>query len=513
MTRPKRPRAVRAGDPPVVGFVSLGCAKNLVDSEKMLGQIAEAGAILTGDESVADTMVVNTCGFLDAARQEALDVIRELAERKRRGELRRIVVAGCLVQRDGEKLREIIPEIDALVGVHNRDDVARAVTGSVMPVEPGYAGLPPRRAGSGPALSALPPSRPASADPNPARQCRAKPPTSCVVGSAGSPRSNGGHTDLYLGDYHPQPWSDQGRLRLTPRHYAYVRISEGCDQKCTFCTIPSIRGPLHSKPPDALVAECRELMADGARELVLIGQDTTSYGRDFDYEPGLAGLLRTLDAACDGARWLRLMYAYPSIFSDEMIDTIAACDRVVKYIDLPLQHINDRVLKAMGRRVTRRRTEALLAKLRGRIPGVTIRTTFIVGFPGETAAEFEELLTFARDFGFDALGAFRYSHEPETPAGRMKNALDDAVKQERYQRLMETQREVALAAARRRVGHTFDVVVDERRDGGSVARHAGQAPEVDSVCRLGGAAEPGAWVPVVCIDSDGYDLVVQPRAQ
>jgi len=533
MTRAERARAARDGDPPVVGFVSLGCAKNLVDSEKMLGQIAEAGAVITGDESVADTIVVNTCGFLDAARQEALDVIRELAERKRRGALRRIVVAGCLVQRDGEKLREIIPEIDALVGVHNRDDVARAVVRSAAPTEPGHAGLggPARqgRAGVSPALGqatrdgtgvplpTLPQPLSKSLYRNPGGRASGPSPDRPEVGPPGRlvrrSKREGSRVDLHLGDYHPRPWSDRGRLRLTPRHYAYVRISEGCDQKCTFCTIPSIRGPLHSKPPDAIVAECRELIADGARELVLIGQDTTSYGRDLGYEPGLAGLLRTLDAACDGARWLRLMYAYPSIFTDEMIDTIAACDRVVKYIDLPLQHINDRVLKAMARRVTRRRTEALLEKLRRRIPGVTIRTTFIVGFPGETDAEFAELLAFVRDFGFDALGAFRYSHEPETPAGRMKHALDDAVRQERYERLMETQREVARAAARRRIGHTFDVVVDERRRAVSVARHAGQAPEVDSVCRLaGGPAEPGDWVPVVCTDSDGYDLVVQPRA-
>ena len=530
MTRPKRAHAARDSDPPVVGFVSLGCAKNLVDSEKMLGQIAEAGAVITADESVADTMVVNTCGFLEAARQEALDVIRELAERKRRGELRRIVVVGCLVQRDGEKLCEIIPEIDALVGVNNRDDVARAIGRSVEPAEPGHAGLPSRRVGSGPGLQGSAGVSPASGQAvrdgtgvplptlsQPLLAAASRPWRPEREGGGGGHRlvagRERGRADLYLGDYHPQPWTDQGRLRLTPRHYAYVRISEGCDQKCTFCTIPSIRGPLHSKPPDALVAECRELIADGARELILIGQDTTSYGRDRGYEPGLAGLLRTLDAACDGARWLRLMYAYPSIFSDEMIDTIAACDRVVKYIDLPLQHINDRVLKAMGRRITRRRTEALLERLRRRIPGVTIRTTFIVGFPGETEAEFAELLAFVRDFGFDALGAFRYSHEPETPAGRMKNVFDDAVRQERYERLMETQREVALAAARRRVGHTFDVVVDERRADGVVARHAGQAPEVDSVCRLvGGPAEPGDWVPVVCTDSDGYDLVVQPRA-
>ena len=183
-------------------------------------------------------------------------------------------------------------------------------------------------------------------------------------------------------------WSDTGRLRLTPQHYAYVRISEGCDQKCTFCTIPSIRGPMRCKQPNELLAECHELISDGARELILIGQDTTSYGRDIGYEPGLAGLLRFLDARCEGARWIRLMYVYPTVLSDEVLDAIAECNRVLKYIDIPLQHINDRMLKAMGRRINRAKTEALLQRIRRRVPDVTIRTTFIVGFPGETEAEF-----------------------------------------------------------------------------------------------------------------------------
>jgi ribosomal protein S12 methylthiotransferase len=464
----------------VVGFVALGCAKNLVDSEKMLAEIAESGAVLS-DESAADTIVVNTCGFLESARQEALQVLRGLAVRKRRGEIRRIVVAGCLVQRDGERLRATVPEIDALVGVNNRADVARAVW-------------------HGPQTG----------------------------------------VDLYLGDYHPQGWSDQGRLRLTPRHYGYVRISEGCNQKCTFCTIPSIRGPVHSKHPDALVAECRELIADGARELILIGQDTTSFGADLDFAPGLAGLLRRLDAECDGARWIRLMYVYPSVLTAAMLDAIAECRRIVKYIDIPLQHINDRMLRAMGRRVNRRQTEALLAEIRRRIPGVAIRTTFIVGFPGETEGEFEELVAFVRDFGFDAAGAFQYSLEPETPAGRMRDQHAAAVKRERYERLMRVQQEVALAAARRRIGRTLEVVVDHERaaaplsgragveagairagsrsraadtiDALAVARHAGQAPEVDPVCLVTGGGKPGQRLVARCTNTRGYDLVVTRTA-
>ena len=517
-----RPEAAGAGGRPVVALVSLGCVKNLVDSEVMLARVAEAGAIISADESAADTIVVNTCGFLAAARDEALQVLRELAERKRRGALRRIVVAGCLVQRDAYKLLEAVPEIDALVGVHNRQDLARAVCGPGTQLATRPAGQVPEPEGEKLEVSGR-------GTPRAAARARSAGPA-----RRGRPGARSRAVDLYLGDYRLRPWSDQGRLRLTPRHYAYVRISEGCNQKCTFCTIPAIRGPLHSKRPEQLVAECRELIADGARELILIGQDTTSYGVDIGYEPGLAGLLRKLDAACDGAKWLRLMYAYPSVFTDAMIDAIAECERVVKYIDLPLQHINDRLLRAMHRRVTRAQTEALLERIRRRIPGVTIRTTFMVGFPGETEAEFAELLEFVRGFGFDAVGAFRFSPEPGTPAARMNNQLDEAIRQERYQRLLLTQQQVAFAAARRRIGQVFQVLVDgpreRRREDASgpagredrrgervfVARHSGQAPEVDGVCLLptsaarGRGLAPARFLTVRCVASDGYDLIVAP---
>lgn len=468
-----------------MAFVSLGCVKNLVDSEKMLGQLAEAGALLTGDESTADTVVVNTCGFLGRSRDEAVEILRDMAARKRAGRLKRIVVAGCLAQRDGPALLELVPEIDALVGVNNRDDVIRAVMHTER-----FAQTRSADGASGPREHAAGPAR------RPARNV-----------------SGGISADLYLSDYHPQAWSDQGRLRITPRHYAYVRISEGCDQKCTFCTIPSIRGPLHSKPVEQIVAECREMICDGARELILIGQDTTSYGRDMGYGPGLAGLLRELDGACDGARWLRLMYVYPSILTDEMLDAIAECARVVKYIDIPLQHISDRMLRAMHRRVTRKQTEDLLARIRRRIPGVTIRTTFIVGFPGETEADFAELVAFVRDTGFDAVGAFRYSNEPGTPAYRMKGQLGEAVIEARYERLMLAQQELAFAAARKMIGRTLEVVIDEGGDAGrdALARHAGQAPDVDPCCLLAEApAGAGDFLSVRCVDTDGYDLVVEP---
>jgi ribosomal protein S12 methylthiotransferase len=446
-----------------VGFVSLGCAKNLVDSEKMLGQIAEAGCTLTGDPAEADVIVINTCGFLADSRVEALEAIEEMARYKTQGRCSRIVVAGCLVQRDGKKLLAEAAGIDALVGVNNRDDVVRAVLGERSDAT---------------------------------RQ--------------DSERSGG--VDLHLGDYHPHVDIDTSRMRLTPGHYAYLRVSEGCDQKCTFCTIPSIRGPMHSKPPEAILAEARELIADGAVEINLIGQDTTSYGADIGYGPGLAGLLRELNTL-SGVGWIRLMYVYPSVFTDEMIEALATCDKVVKYVDIPLQHINDRVLKAMRRRITRAETERLLEKLRTRIEDVTIRTTFIAGFPGETRDEFEELLSFIHGFGFDALGVFPYSLEPDTPAGRMPEQLNDQDKQARADEIMAAQQSIAFARATRYIDRRFKVLVESDDGECIVGRHAGQAPEVDPVTYLDADdLSPGDFVDVRCTGTDEYDLIAEPTS-
>lgn len=474
MSRPKR-----------IAFVSLGCAKNLVDSEKMLGQLAEAGCAITADEDDADVVVINTCGFLEASRIEADEVIREAVARKDGGRVKRVVVAGCLVQRDKEAILDRVAGIDALVGVNNRDDVVRAVLGNGAATHSGKKGARGRGKTNGANGKSI----------------------SLAVQSAPARTS-----DIYLTDYHPFVQLDTSRLRLTPRHYAYLRISEGCDQKCTFCTIPSIRGPMHCKPPSMVLEEARELVADGTVEISLIGQDTTSYGLGADpIEGGLAGLLRQLNKV-DGLAWTRLMYVYPSIFSDEMIDAIAECEHVCNYIDIPLQHINDKILKAMHRRITRSQTETLLQKLRDRIPGVTIRTTMIAGFPGETDEQFAELVDFVRDFGFDALGVFPYSLEPDTPAGRMANQFSASVKAERVDALMSAQQEVAFSRADTRVGATFDVLVDEiLEDGAAAGRHEGQAPMVDSVTRVSECkAKPGEFVKVRCVSRQDYDLVSIP---
>jgi len=447
MTQPRR-----------VAFVSLGCAKNLVDSEKMLGQLAEAGCVITADESEADVIVVNTCGFLEASRTEADEVVAEALANKQQGGAQRIVVAGCLVQRDKQAILDRLPGIDALVGVNNRDDVVRAVLGESS------------------------------------------------SGSANKP------ADIYLSDYHPFVQIDTARLRITPRHYAYLRISEGCDQMCTFCTIPSIRGRMHCKPPSVVMTEARELVSDGVKEISLIGQDTTSYGLGDDpIDGGLAGLLRQLNQL-DGLGWVRLMYVYPSVMTDDILNAVAQCEKVCNYIDIPLQHINDRVLKAMHRRVDRNATEQLLTKIRDTIPGVAIRTTLIAGFPGETQGEHDELLQFVKDFKFDALGVFPYSLESDTPSGRMPDQLSDKVKRERTEELMLAQQEVAFATADECVGTTFEVLVDSvDQDGRAVARHQGQAPSVDSVVHITRAgAKAGDFIDVRCTARDNYDLVAVP---
>src|SRR5690349_7995783 len=319
---PKSPKPIRS-----VAFVSLGCPKNLVDSERMLGLLAQDGLAITPNAEEADAIVINTCGFLEASKTESLDEIRRAIEMKKAGNCKRVVVAGCLVQRHKTKLLAEVPEVDRLVGVFDREHIVEAVRGKE------------------------------------------------------NPRQEHGH---FLGKYHdlsrelaggtdlgskqtktnrlPVFEDDRARLRLTPRHYAYLRISEGCNQGCAFCTIPSIRGPMRSKPIEQILAEARELAADGAVELNLIGQDTTSFGSDIAFTPGLSGLLRTLDKQLKDVHWLRLMYAYPSCFTDEMIEALAECGRVVKYIDMPLQHINDEMLTKMKRRVTRNQIETLLHK-------------------------------------------------------------------------------------------------------------------------------------------------------
>ena len=431
--------------PKTVALVSLGCPKNLVDSEKILAHLAEGGFVVGAPMDDADVIVVNTCGFLAAARQESLDVIAEALEHKRAGRAGRVVVAGCLVNRDAERLYELAPGIDAIVGVNDRDDILAAARGR-------------RR-----------------------------------VTLAGPCR----------GRIH----SDAGRFRLTGRHTAYLRIAEGCSRRCSFCTIPAIRGPYRSKPPRRVLAEARELIADDAVELNLIAQDTTAYGCDLGGRTDLARLLKDLDKL-DGARWIRLMYAYPKRFTRQLIDAIAECRHVVPYVDVPLQHISDPILRRMRRGAGRAATEKLLRGLRDRIPGVVIRTAFIVGFPGESDERFEELLRFIRDFRFDALGVFEFSPEQGTEAERLGRQVPDDVKAERAEALMLAQQEIAFAANRRRIGAPIEVLVDGKDlRGRRVGRYYGQAPDVDGICLLNSRAPAGSFVRGKVVGCDGYDLI------
>lgn len=435
-----------------VGVISLGCAKNLVDSEVMLADLAQAGCAVTADLDQADVILVNTCGFLAAARDEAVEAIEQAVQLKQTGRCRRVVVVGCLVQRDGNRLHQAVPGIDVLLGLQQRDRLVDAVLGPA------------------------PPSEPIIADPT----------------------------------REPMP-PDTARLRLTPRNYAYLRITEGCDQRCTFCTIPMIRGPMRSKPPQVVLDEAAELVADGAVELNIIAQDTTAYGHDLDDELALAGMLRRLNDI-EGVAWIRLMYAYPRRFDDALVDALAECERIVKYVDMPLQHIDDRILKRMGRHVTRNDVERLLARLRDRIPDLALRTTLMVGFPGETDAESTELLDFVRETRFDALGVFEYSREPETPAARLPDHLPDRVKRQRYDAIMQTQQTIAFDKADAMIGQSMNLLVEHTDpDGRLICRHAGQAPEVDSVVVVvDPPRRPGPFLRARCVRRDGYDLIARP---
>lgn len=434
-------------------FVSLGCPKNLVDSERMLGMLRLDGYELVDDPRGADFVVVNTCGFIEAARQESFAAIDEMLELKRRGELRGVIVSGCLAERQREALLEARPEIDHLVGVFGREEVTKVADRLL-------GGLTEQR------------------------------------------------TVFHPAPTHPLP--DRARLRITPRHFAFLKISEGCDRLCTFCAIPRMRGKHHTKPIEEVVAEARELAADGVRELVIVAQDTTYYGMDLYGRPRLAELLRELEQL-EGLDWIRLMYLYPMYVTDELIDVIADSRRIVPYLDLPLQHINDRMLRRMQRRVNRRETEELLTRLRAGIPKLVLRTTFITGFPGETEEEFAELEQFVEEQQFERMGVFTYSLEPDTPAARLPDHVPEEVKEERRGRLMATQQEIAFAWNDAQIGQRREILIDAAVPGEKnawVGRSFADAPDVDGVVYVTGQRlSVGAMVPCEVVARSGYDLV------
>jgi ribosomal protein S12 methylthiotransferase len=436
--------------PVTVGFIALGCPKNIVDSEKMLAQIAQAGFLITAEPENADVVVINTCGFIAPAKAEALDTIARIVRCKAAGSVKKVIVAGCLPQRLGRELFKQAGGIDALLGLGHRDDIAAIITKTL------YAG----------------------------------------------------HRAAYLSPPSCKISDDTARLLITPAHTAYLRISEGCDHKCSFCTIPAIKGLFRSKPPEAVFAEALELTRSGVVELNIIAQDTACYGRDLKIRNGLSKIARELEKI-ESLKWLRLMYMYPPGITSQLIDTIAASEKIVHYIDLPIQHINNKILKDMRRADTEQTISLIIEKLRASISDIVLRTTIIVGFPGETDEQFNQLLQFIKWAEFDALGAFEYYPEPGTPAAEMPGQLPGGLKRQRLEELMLTQQKIAFEKNEKRFGAKLSCLVDSvDKQHTGMGRFYGQAPDIDSICIIENCrAARGQFIDVNVFGMKNYDLL------
>jgi ribosomal protein S12 methylthiotransferase len=441
----------------------------------MLGLAQQAGHELTQDATGADVLVVNTCAFIDSAKQESIDAILEMAQHKKDGACRRLIVTGCLAERYRDELMAQIPEIDAVLGTGEVPDIVRAIGGVVDA----------RQTSRGAGVSPLAFFK--SSEPREPRQL----PT-------------------YIYD------ADTPRLLATPKHYAYVKIAEGCDYKCAFCIIPTLRGAYRSRPGESIVREARALAARGVKELLLISQDTTFYGIDRHERGALARLLRELNTV-DGLEWIRLLYLYPTTIDDDTLAAMAECDKVCKYVDLPLQHASNPVLRRMKRPGTRTGYDTLLARIRDRVPGVALRTTFIVGFPGETGADLDELCAFVSDHAFDHVGVFTYSHEEGTSAFRLDDDVPARTKSARRSRVMGLQKRLVQSRQRARIGQRLRVLVD-----GPAAEHelvlkarlASQAPDIDASVFLTDCDpsryRAGDFAEVDIVGARDYDLIGRP---
>jgi ribosomal protein S12 methylthiotransferase len=463
-----------------IGFVSLGCPKNLVDGEVMLGLARNAGHEITANADEADAIVVNTCAFIDRAKEESVDAILDMARLKRDGQCRRLVVTGCLAERYRDELRKEIPEIDAVLGTGDVPDIVEALGG--MRAAAATAGAVP--------LTVYRSSRSVTAPADAASDVSAGP--------------------TYLYD------ASTPRVLTTPHHYAYVKIAEGCDYTCAFCIIPTLRGQYRSRDEDSIVREAGDLAARGIRELLLISQDTTFFGIDRGERGALARLLRRLNGI-DGLTWIRLLYLYPTTITDDVLDAMAECEKVCRYVDLPLQHASSTVLKRMRRPGSRASYDTLLARIRARVPGVALRTTFIVGFPGETEADVAELEAFVRDTGFDHVGVFTYSHEEGTRAHGLDDDVPARVKRARRDRIMRLQKQLVTKARRTQVGQLVPVMVDGPSPDSDlvvVGRLEGQAPDIDSQVIFSdcdpSTLRPGTLVQARVLAARGYDLIVAP---
>lgn len=434
-----------------IGFISLGCPKNMVDSERMLAQITQAGLLITANPDDADVVVINTCGFITPAKAEAIEAIKHAIACKHKGTVKKVIVAGCLSQRMGAELFNEVKGIDAVVGLGQRDRIAEIIKKTLT----------------------------------------------------------SGESAAYLEHACQLPLSDKTRLRITPKHWAYLRISEGCDHRCAFCTIPFIRGRFKSKPLEMIVSEARELIESGAVELNLIAQDTSFYGKDLKINDGLAQLIQELEKI-SSLKWLRLLYLYPTGITDELLKTIAASKKVVHYFDIPLQHINDQILKSMRRPDSREQIYKLIEKIRVILPDSALRTTLIVGLPGETEKEFEELLDFIKWAGFDCLGCFKYYPETGTVAAQMPGQVIEKIKEERADQLMLTQQEIAFNKNKNCLGQHLTCLLDSVQKGLGTGRFYGQAPEIDSVCIVKNCtATPGTFLNTKIVGTKDYDLIVE----
>src|SRR6266480_2931382 len=442
-----------------VGFISLGCPKNLVDSEVMMGRLKLNGYEITADAGEADTVVVNTCGFIDSAKKESIEAILEAARLKTEGLATRLVVAGCLVERYRDELKASMPEVDAFIGTSQINDILRVCDSNV----------------DARSLPVLP---------------------------------IGNQSATYLYD------ESTPRVLATPSHYAFIKIAEGCDRPCAFCFIPQMRGHFRSRRFGSIVAEAHQLAEEGVKELILVAQDSSRYGEDLGKRDALAHLLREL-AHADGIEWVRVMYTYPTHISDGFLDTLAEEPKAVKYLDMPLQHASQNVLKLMKRGGNRASLERLIARVRGRVPGIAVRTTFITGFPGETEDDFEELLAFVKNVEFDRVGVFTYSDEEGTPAFNLPNKVNPKIAKQRRDQLMNEQARISRKKNKARVGETVRVLFEGESNESELlwqGRMETQAPDIDGCVLINDAPEdliprPGELVNVLITKAQAYDLV------
>jgi ribosomal protein S12 methylthiotransferase len=432
-----------------VGFVSLGCSKNLVDTENMIGILKEKGYTAVSDPSEADIIVVNTCGFIDSAKQESIDAILEMAQYKE-GNCKMLVAAGCLAQRYSEDIKKELPEVDVIVGTGSYKNIAEAIEEAMKNGKSEY--------------------------------------------------KDDINFDI----------ADEERFRTTPYYTAFLKIAEGCDNLCTYCAIPSIRGRYRSRSMESITSEAKKLAEDGVKEIILVAQDTTRYGIDLYGEKKLSSLLHEL-CSIEKLKWIRVHYCYPEEIDDALIETFKNEEKLVKYLDIPVQHGCDSVLKRMGRKTTRKEIENKVSSLRRAVPDITLRTSIIAGFPGETEEEFAELLDFTKTVRFDRMGVFAYSCEEGTPAAKMKGQLDEKTKEERRDKVMELAQKISLERNKTMIGKVLEVVTEGFEDNLYFGRSGGESVDVDPKIYFGSLdeLEEGQFVKVKIVDCDEYDLYAE----